>query len=108
MNAATFARFMEKIERRMHGKPGRQLKAIRSMARRERAALVFTNGKLIGFRLRDGSMVCRKRRYRDEAAALVDLARIIYTSTSSKVPVRAYRCENCAGWHLTSKQKQSV
>jgi hypothetical protein len=103
MNASTFARYVERIERRMHGKPARQLKAIRSMARRERAAMVFANGKLVGFRLRDGSMVCRKHRYRDEAAALVDLARIAYTSTSSKVPVRAYRCGECHGWHLTSK-----
>jgi hypothetical protein len=45
-----------------------------------------------------------KFRYRDEPQARADLARIRAASTRTKVPVRAYFCLACNGWHLTSEE----
>ena len=46
-----------------------------------------------------------KRRYKDEASALVALERIQRTDDPrrTKTPQRAYFHEACAGWHLSSK-----
>ena len=46
---------------------------------------------------------CTKRRYRDEAAAELALARIAEAGDArEKTPQRVYRCPRCRGWHLTS------
>ena len=46
---------------------------------------------------------CTKRRYRDEAAAGLALARIHDAGDArERTPQRAYRCPRCRGWHLTS------
>ena len=46
---------------------------------------------------------CTKRRYRDEQAAELALARIADAGDArDKTPQRAYRCPRCRGWHLTS------
>ena len=47
--------------------------------------------------------VCAKVRYRDRIAALMALASTARGS-SSRAEVRAYRCPDCGGWHLTSKK----
>lgn len=51
-------------------------------------------------------MTCSKRRYRTRVDALLHLAKIEGNvrrhGQSNKAPVRAYRCPNCRGWHLTS------
>ena len=48
---------------------------------------------------------CGKRRFRDKNEALAALHRI--TARVSKLagdkPVRAYPCDYCNGWHLTSQ-----
>jgi hypothetical protein len=41
-----------------------------------------------------------KVRHRDEASALVAAARSAGRHNASTL--RAYRCEHCRGWHLTS------
>ena len=48
---------------------------------------------------------CRKFRYRDEIAAKLAMAgaRRRDGSRRARLEVRAYRCERCKGWHLTSK-----
>lgn len=49
---------------------------------------------------------CRKRRFRDEIAAKLALAGIEQDGdVREKAPRRAYRCQACGGWHLTSKGK---
>lgn len=106
MNAERFAAMARKIERRLADEPRRQREAIKRMARQAGAVQVIASGKVVGFRLRDGSMVCRKRRYRDEVAARIDMARIAATSGAKRVPVRAYHCPHCAGWHTTSQRER--
>jgi hypothetical protein len=47
--------------------------------------------------------MCVKRRYRDEIAAKMALAKIGRTDSPdrAKIPRRAYFCASCGGWHLT-------
>lgn len=45
-----------------------------------------------------------KRRFKDEVAAKLALAKLQRNSTRLKVPARAYRCDVCAGWHLTAQK----
>ena len=103
MNADRFAQHMAKIERRLAHSPSRTRNAIRRMARHEGAALVIAGGKVVGYRLKNGSVVCRKFRYRDQSHALADLTRIANEATNKHIPVRAYPCPHCRGWHLTSR-----
>lgn len=44
-----------------------------------------------------------KRRFRDRVAALLALAEIARADGERREEVRAYRCPECRGWHLTSK-----
>jgi len=61
----------------------------------------------------DGTLLpmtmCRdKIRYRDRIAALMALAstRRSDSSRRAKTESRAYRCNHCNGWHLTSKLRR--
>lgn len=51
---------------------------------------------------------CSKTKYANEAAANRDILRIQETSTRSNIPIRAYYCGGCKGWHLTSKEPHLV
>lgn len=46
---------------------------------------------------------CTKRRYRNEIAARLALAKIQRQDKPGHQESRAYSCERCRGWHLTSK-----
>jgi hypothetical protein len=46
---------------------------------------------------------CKKSKYISERFALADISRIKKTSKRSKVPTRAYFCNICNFWHLTSQ-----
>lgn len=47
----------------------------------------------------------RKRRFRDRIAAEMAIQRIATRGVvTDKDPVRAYRCPDCRGWHLTSRR----
>lgn len=108
MNAGEFARRRARIEgeqgARNRGR-GRGFKgrALRALAKRARAAYIVPNGRRIGFRLPDGSVACVKHRFRDQGAAHMELQRIARHASHGYVPVRAYRCEWCGGFHLTSR-----
>lgn len=71
--------------------------------RRGRAVPIIAFGRIVGYRLSDGKVACLKQRFRSESAALLELSTIRRTSNRTHIPVRAYRCEWCGGWHLTSK-----
>lgn len=99
MQRHTFARHLGRIQ----AKGRHQNKARAALVRRARAATIIQGGKVIGWRLPDGSVICVKRRYSTREAALLDLARITRVATHSHIPVRAYACPYCRGYHLTSK-----
>jgi len=48
---------------------------------------------------------CAKTRYRDEIAAKLALAKLARQGKQGHDECRAYRCEKCAGWHLTSQKR---
>jgi len=104
MNAAEFARRRARIER-FALKTRRYRAMMRSLMKRSRAIPILAFGRLVGWRLPDGSVACVKQRFRTQAAALLELSGIARTSSHSYIPVRAYQCEWCGGWHLTSKAK---
>lgn len=54
------------------------------------------------------SAKCAKKRYRDRVAALLALANTQFKDSSSraKIETRAYKCDACVGWHITSKKKR--
>jgi hypothetical protein len=99
MKCHTFARQLALIERRQN----RKNKARQALIRRAGAAYIILHGKVVGWRMRDGSVVCAKRRYATHEAAAYDLARITRDATNAHTPVRAYQCPACLGHHLTSK-----
>jgi hypothetical protein len=49
-------------------------------------------------------MKCRKKAYKDKDAAVDAMHLIQNKDDGKKKPVRAYPCENCAQWHLTSAE----
>lgn len=108
MHAGEFARRRARIvsdkggSRRLHG-PRYRVKALRALVRRAGAALIIPHGRRVGYRLPDGSVACDKQRFRTERAALAELDRIHMHAAHAYVPVRAYLCNWCDGWHLTSR-----
>lgn len=54
---------------------------------------------------------CNKKTYKSKTRAVEVLTHIHATKTvadfpAGKMPIRAYRCEFCTKWHLTSKKKK--
>ncbi len=79
-------------------------KALRALVKRSNASLIAPRGHVIGYRMPDGSVACIKQRFRSEEAASAELLRIARHASRSYIPVRAYLCDWCGGWHLTSRQ----
>lgn len=103
MKAAEFTRRRVRAEIEYRAK-GRSYKAaLRHLVQRSKAVIVVANNKIIGYRMTDGSVSCLKRRYQNSIDAELDLARIHAKANHGHIPVRAYRCEWCHGWHLTSR-----
>jgi len=48
-------------------------------------------------------MHCKKRAFRDKDEALYAMHGIANKPDGRKKPIRAYECEDCGEWHLTSK-----
>jgi chromosome segregation ATPase len=51
---------------------------------------------------------CKKVQYTSEQFALEDIIRIRKQSNRSRIPLRAYYCDKCNFWHLTSKADSSA
>lgn len=108
MRAGEFARRRARIESEKgtatcrHGRSYRR-KAMRALVKRAGAARIIPNGRRVGYRLPDGSVACDKQRFRTLEAAQTELARIAVHSAHAYVPVRAYLCPWCGGYHVTSR-----
>lgn len=106
MNAAEFARQRQAIDQRCHGHKQRT-RAMAHLIRSARAVLVVRQHRVVGYRMTTGEIVCVKARYRDEAKAMAAMERIQANNwAEQRVPVRAYACQHCGGWHLTSQARQ--
>jgi hypothetical protein len=53
-------------------------------------------------------MECTKVQYTSERFAMMDIDRIKKKSNRDKVPVRAYFCDICDFWHLTSTKDKNT
>ena len=49
---------------------------------------------------------CSKTKFANEKAALFYIEKLQATSIRSKIPNRAYLCEHCLTWHLTSTPQE--
>lgn len=78
-------------------------RALCQLVQRVGAATVVEGNRIVGYRMRDGSMACSKVRYVTAADAATDLKRIALLPTGGHKPVRAYSCPWCRGFHLTSR-----
>lgn len=48
---------------------------------------------------------CTKRRYPDRITAEIVLANTFRSRNTRREEMRAYRCQKCHGWHLTSRRR---
>ena len=106
MNLATFTRQRVRIERRFPAGAKRQ-RALWHLVVDAGAIPLFNHGRVTGWRLQCGAIVCAKRRYPNHVAAMQDLARIVHVSNRPHLPHRVYHCELCGGYHLTSQAKKA-
>jgi hypothetical protein len=106
MNAAEFARRRARIERECHGRGKKYQRRIAHLVNDARAALVVMAHKIVGYRLPNGEMVCIKTRYRNWDEATEDVMRIqAANDPGARVPIRAYACVHCHGFHTTSQRR---
>jgi len=103
MNATEFARRRGRIEHQGVKKHAWKVKALRQLVNDARAVLVTVEGRVVGYRLPNGQVVCAKQRYKDQDTALRHLDMIQLCDGTHQKPVRAYPCPQCRGWHRTSR-----
>jgi hypothetical protein len=103
MNAAQFARARDRITREGKGRKGYETNAMRRLIRDARALIVICGQSIVGWRMTDGAIVCHKRRYGTREAAVADMLGIQAEYGKRWAPRRAYQCDFCGGFHLTSK-----
>lgn len=104
MNAAQFARKLALIEHKGRGRKGFAERATRALAREQGVAAIVAAGKVVGYRMTTGEAVCVKDRYPDHETAVHHLESMAASAVDNphRVPVRAYPCDACKGWHVTS------
>lgn len=103
MNSRNFASKVGRIDHEYGLQSRMGKKVLQRLVDRVGAAHIINQGRIAGWRLPNGQVVCRKRRYPSEDVANVELQLIVHRSRRHKVPVRAYSCPTCLGFHLTSK-----
>lgn len=105
MNAGQFGKRLALIEHQHGRSRDYRRKALKSLLREAGAAIIIIEGKVTGWRMQNGQVVCKKRRYHTEDEALALLASVHSNPLTRKVPTRCYECPHCHGWHLTSQSK---
>lgn len=83
-----------------------QQNAMKRLIREARAVPVIGSRRVVAYRLGAGEVVCVKQRFKDEPAATQSL-QMIHEERQPRehIPVRAYQCTHCKGWHITSMKK---
>lgn len=105
MKAGAFVRKRALILRRAGDRAAFARRAIDKLAREFGAVPAMDGRRAIGWLMPDGSIACDKLRYREEVDARLELLRIAkHSGHRAHVPVRAYACPWCHGWHLTSRE----
>lgn len=108
MRASDFARQRARIIQRARGRQDFADKAMTHLARDASATPLHVHGRIVAWVMPDGGVVCIKERLRDGHQAFAELERIaLHTAPSHRIPIRAYRCAFCGGWHLTSQESRN-
>lgn len=105
MHASEFSRKRARLQRRAGNRAAFLRKGMTHLVREAGAREIVVRGQVVGWRMTGGEVVCIKVRFRDLLAAQLEIQRIAKHSVGWKVPVRAYQCQYCGGWHLTSQAK---
>lgn len=108
MRASEFARRRARIIGRARGRQAFTDKAMERLARDAEATPLQAQGRIVAWALPTGAVVCVKERLRDGHQAFAELERIALQSPPwQHIPMRAYRCAFCEGWHLTSQEARN-
>lgn len=103
MNAGEFIKRRAKIEHARTRPNWWHRRAIAALIREAGAVPVVSGRRVIAYQLASGETVCAKQRFKDEPAAARTLQMIHNEhQPRTNVPVRAYPCAHCKGWHITS------
>lgn len=100
MNVHAFIRQRNRLERRFPTGAKRN-NALRHLVREAGATIIIHDGRLSGWRLPCGSVVCSKRRFPNPEQAQQHLQRLQSDPCVKQVPIRYYHCAGCNGLHLT-------
>jgi hypothetical protein len=103
MKPAEFAKRRSKIEYAQRKSRTWKHRAMQKLIREASAVVVMSAGRVIGWQMQNGQIVCFKQRYRNEDQAALNLAMIRASSCRDVLPQRAYYCPTCNGWHLSSR-----
>lgn len=106
MTPESFLRHRRRVTMK-NPKEAARRKGMARLARTSGAKMVFIGRKHVGWKLPGGSIVCVKERFCDEQRAQAAMDRIRDRQPfGDRVPIRAYQCSECLGWHLTSEEKK--
>jgi hypothetical protein len=109
VNAGEFAKRRARIENNHdHRRKGHQAKAFAALVRQAKAIIAIAGGKVVGWRLPDGQMVCKKRRYTSAEKAALALSDVQAEPGKTYLPCRSYQCPYCHGWHLTHQSRENL
>ena len=99
MTPSEFARRYGRIQHLARINPQRAAKCRKALVKRARARPEVLRSTAVAYRMPTG-IACVRFRYRAEAAARAELARISEYSKRLRQPNRAYPCVLCKAWHL--------
>lgn len=107
MNAGEFAKRRARIEHEHGRRKGYAARAMDALVREAGAIIIIVRNRIVGWRMPSGQVVCRKRRYRSEPDAMVELTNVRRDPRTPRIPGRFYLCPHCNGWHLTSQPPEN-
>ncbi len=100
MNPSEFARRHGRIAHLSRNNPKRAAKCRKALAKRAGAVPIANgHGYVFAYKLPEG-VACVCYRYRDEAAAIDELARIWDAPARSYTPNHSFFCPHCKAFHL--------
>lgn len=105
MNAGQFSKRRARLENEHGRRKGYARKAMDALVREAGAAYIIVHGKVVAWRMPNGQVVCKKRRYDSEELANAILEGVMQCPRTRKWPNRVYHCPYCNGWHLTSQTR---
>ena len=109
MNASEFAKKRARIEAETgHRRNGHKIKAFESLVRRAKAIIMIAGNKIVGWRMTNGQVVCKKRRYSSAERSDFELAGIMRKPSTRQFPCRSYHCHYCDGWHHTHQPRETL